>query len=261
MDSLTFQAKRKVSGGKVSDTDTSQGSSIAAQAKLPILNAASIVMGDFNAGVTFNAWTTIPGAILPFKLTDLNPDGVPYVQIAYHPGNVDMTLLTFTKLPFLVSNTSAISFGKLKLLTMPFGRFAICGGSCIFTSVNWAVNYQAVQTTGVAGTVIGAGGSGDFSVGTTGTTDSTLNSTDVDIVASTALIDPFVLGVGSNIATPGAVVNVPTEFDGSTTTTSGTAKTINLNVIVDDADVVDTNAGLMFLTGYLRLYTQFLGDF
>lgn len=261
MDSLSYRAKRKVLGGKVSDTDTSQGSSIAAQAKLPILNAASIVMGDFNSAVTFNAWTTIPGAILPFKLTDLNPDGVPYVSITQEPGNIDMTLLTLTKLPFLVSNTTGISFGKLKLLTMPFGRFAICGGSAIFTTVNGTTNYQAVQTTGAAGTVIVVGFSGDFSVGTTGTTDSTLNSTDVDIVASTAFLDPAVLGVTNNLATPGAVVNVPTEFDGSTTTTSGTAKTINLNVIIDDEDVADTHAGLLFLTGFIRIYTCWLGDF
>ncbi len=260
MDSLQALSKYLVNGLPISSVDTSQGSTPQAQDKMPVLNTASIVMGDFNSAVTYNAWTTVPGAILPFSLTDRGPSGIPYVQISQCPLN-GLTLLTFTKLPFLVSNTTAISFGKLKLLTMPFGRYSINGGSCIFTEVNWATNYQAVQTTGVAGTVIGATGSGDFSVGTTGTTDSTLSSTDVDIVASTAFIDPFVAGVGNNLATPGAVLNGPTEFDGSTTTTSGTAKTVNLNIIVDDADVVDTNAGLMFLTGYLRIYTRWLGDF
>lgn len=260
MDAMQQIGRDLVNGRSLSATDVSQGSSVAAQHKMPVLNTAQIVMGDFNSAVTFNAWTTVTGAKLPFYLTDRGATGVPYVQIAQNPLN-GLTLLTFTKLPFLVSNTTAISFGKLKLLTMPFGRFSINGGSCIFTRVDWATNYQAVQTTGVAGTVIGAGGSGDFSVGTTGTTDSTLSTTDVDIVASTAFIDPFVAGIGNNLATPGAVVNVPTEFDGSTTTTTGTAKSISLNVIVDDADVVDTNAGLIFLTGYLRLYTRWLGDF
>lgn len=260
MDAMQQIGRDLVTGRKLSDTDTSQGTTVAAQHKMPVLNAASIVMGDFNSAVTFNAWTTALGAILPFKLTDRNAQGVPYVQIAQNPIN-GLTLLTFTKLPFLVSNTTAKSFGKLKLLTMPFGRFSINGGSCIFTSVDWSTNYQAVQTTGVAGTVIGATSSGDFSVGTTGTADSTLSTTDVDIVASTAFLDPAVAGVTNNLATPGAVVNVPTEFDGSTTTTSGTAKTINLNVIIDDAGVADTQAGLIFLTGYLRIHTRWLGDF
>lgn len=225
------------------------------------LNTASIVMGDFNSAVTFNAWTTVAGAILPFTLTDRNASGDPYCvfkQVIGPSGN--WAQWTLSKLPFLVSNTSAISFGKLKLGTFPFGRFSIDGGIAVFSRIDWSTNYQAVQTTGVAGTVIGAAGSGDFSIGTTGTSDSTLSTTDVDLVASTAFIDPFSSGIGSNTATPGAFVK-STEFDGSTTTTSGTQKTINLNVIVDDADVVDTNAGLMFLTGVIRMHWSYLGDF
>jgi hypothetical protein len=232
--------------------------------KLPQLNTGTIKPVTYNAGITYTAtdlWSRVPHST-GFTLTDRDPStGIPYVKINQAVGpHVSMTNLTFTKLPFIVSNTSAISFGTLKLLTMPFGRFAFHGGACIFTSIDWSNGLSFVQTTGVAGTAIGTGGSGDFSLGTTGTTDSTINSTDVDIVASTAFLDPFVAGVGSNIATPGNVLNGPTEFDGSTTTTSGTAKTINLNVIVDDADVVDTNAGLMYLTGFLRIYTSWLGD-
>lgn len=259
MESLQEMARFAAQGRELSSVDTGQTNAVVSQAKMPALNLASIVMGDFNAGVTFNAWTTVPGAILPFTLTDRGPTGVPYVKIAQCPFN-GLTLLTFTKLPFLVANTTAKSFGKLKLLTMPFGRYSIHGGACIFTTVDWSVNYQAAQTTGVAGTVIGATSSGDFSVGTTGTADSTLSTTDVDIVASTAFLDPAVAGITNNLATPGLVLNGPTEFDGSTTGTSGTAKTINLNVIIDDAGVADAAAGLIFLTGFLRIYTQYLGD-
>lgn len=226
--------------------------------KLPQLNTASITAASFNAGVTGAGITAF--TMMPFFLTDPGPGGAPYVKCEQVPGAVQTTILTFNRLPFLVSNTSAISFGKLKLLTMPFGRFSINGGSMVFTQIDWSANNSVVQTTGAAGTVIGAGGSGDFSLGTTGTADSTLSSTDVDIIASTAFIDPFVAGIGNNVATPGVVLNTPVEFAGDTTATSGTAKTINLNIIVDDADVVDTNAGLMYLTGYLRLYTSWLGD-
>ncbi len=230
--------------------------------KLPQLNTAQITTASYNAGATTTSYAGTTPAI-PFYLTDRNPDGIPFVKCEQAKGaGVDMTLLTFTKLPFIVANTTGASFGKLKLLTMPFGRFSYNGGSCIFTSVDWSrSDLTFVQTTATAGTVLGATGSGDFSVGTTGTTDATLSTTDVDIVASTAFLDPFVAGVGNNLATPGAVLNVPTEFDGSTTTTSGTAKSVNLNIIVDDADDTNADSHMILLTGFLRIYTSWLGDF
>lgn len=235
--------------------------------KLPQLNTAQITGVSFNALITATAAsiTTICPQI-PFYLTDRNPDGVPYVKCEQAKGSaVDMTLLTFTKLPFLVTNTADVSMGSLKLLTPPKGRIAYNGGTLIFTEVNWATNYSFVQTTGVAGTVMTAGGSGDFSLGTTIPTSAATGqvvstpSTGNDIVAKTALIDPFVAGVGNNLATPGAVLNGPTEFNNSTT--AAASHSVFLNIQVDSGDATATNANVIFLTGYLRLYTSWLGDF
>lgn len=253
------QYNRDLINGKSTSIGTP---SLATQCKLPQLNTAQITAASFNAGITSTAYaSTYPS--VPFYLTDRNPDGVPYVTQKDSVGATgSMSLFTFTKLPFLVANTTAISFGTLKLFTFPFGRFSINGGSLIFTTVDASrSDLTFAQASSVAGTVIAAGGSGDFSFGTTGTTDSTLNSTDVDLVASTGFIDPFVAGVGNNLATPGLVLNGPTEFNGSTTATSGTAKSGNLNVIIDDADVSDASSHMLLLTGYLRIYTVFLGDF
>jgi hypothetical protein len=230
--------------------------------KAPQLNTASITAGSFNSGITSTAYASTSPAI-PFFLTDIGPGGAPYVQINQSVGvSVTMTQLTFTKLPFLVSNATGISFGTLKLLTFPFGRFSLNGGSLIFTSVDASRSDLCfARGSSTAATVIDAAFSGDISLGTTGTTDATLNSTDVDILASTALLDPAVAGVTNNLATPAAVLNGPTEFDGSTTTTTGTAKSLNLNIIIDDEDVADASSHMLLLTGFLRIYTSWLGDF
>lgn len=98
-------------------------------------------------------------------------------------------------------------------------------------------------------TDIAAAGSGDISLGTTATADATLSSTDVDIMASTALLDPFVLGVGGVGAAGlgGTLVN-STVFDGT-----ATAKDLYINLIIDDADVADAASDIVLLNGNINI--------
>lgn len=92
---------------------------------------------------------------------------------------------------------------------------------------------------------------GDFSLGTTATTDVTLDSTDVNIVASTpvgpavAEVSPLTRGVGTGISV----------FDN----TDGSLE-INLNVLIDAADIVDGQTVALTVTGEAYISYVVLGD-
>jgi hypothetical protein len=153
-------------------------------------------------------------------------------------GNFITTTLTLTSVPITVANTTGASFGSLKLYDFPAGRIYILGGSSSFT-FTWT------------GQSIAADGSGDYSIGTTATADATLGGTDVDIQASTAMLDPFVLGVG----TGSGVFAAPAAHDGT-----GTAKDMYLNMIIDDADVADTDTDTVLMTGTIVFAWVQFGD-
>ncbi len=155
-------------------------------------------------------------------------------------GNAFMhrTILQLINVPVTVANTTGASFGKVQVYDFPETRFQLFGGNCDL-QFNWA------------GTGIGAAGSGDASLGTTGTTDATLGGTDVDLMASAALTDPFVSGVG---ALAGSLVK-DTEFDGS-----GTAKDMFLNIIIDDADVADLDSSVVLVNGIIEFAWVAYGD-
>lgn len=149
------------------------------------------------------------------------------------------TVFTFNNFSMNVANTTGASFGNKQLYDFPQGRLMIVGGSSDL-DFNWHDSN------------IDDAGSGDFSLGTTGTSDATLNSTDVDIMASTALTDPFVSGVG---VANGNVVKT-TEFDGT-----ATAKDLYLNIIVDDADVSDAATDAIVINGTLTIIWALEGDY
>jgi hypothetical protein len=92
-------------------------------------------------------------------------------------------------------------------------------------------------------------------MGTTATADSTLATTEVDLLPSTAMLDPFVVGVGrSNV---GSALAALVQFDGTTT-----AIDQYINVIVDDADVADGAANdNVYFTGFSRCTWIWLGDY
>jgi hypothetical protein len=167
-----------------------------------------------------------------------------YVTAKYVPGPTQRVILTLTDCPVAVANTTGASFGSIQLLDFAQGRIRIEGGTVNLTA-DWSASADG------DGEEITLTGSGDFSIGTTATADATLSSTDVDLVASTAMTDPFVDGVG---AAQGVFVK-DTEFDGT-----ATAKKAYLNVIIDDADVGDTDNAIVYFNGTIILDVAFSGD-
>ena len=149
------------------------------------------------------------------------------------------TILTLTATPVTVANTTGASFGGLKLYDFPAGRIGVLGVTANL-SFDWS------------GTTIAADGSGDFSLGTTITADATLDTTDVDLLPSTALTDPFVAGVGTG---KGALA-ASAQFDGTTT-----AIDANINIIIDDVDVADAASDVVLVTGTITITWANYGDY
>jgi hypothetical protein len=163
----------------------------------------------------------------------------------YVPGPMQRVELKVTDMPVAVANTTGISFGSVQLLDFPQGRIMIDGGT-----VNLVVDWSA--SADGDGEEIALTGSGDAALGTAATADGTLSGAEVDVMASTAMTDPFVAGVGD---LHGNLVK-DTEFDGT-----ATAKDVYLNVIIDDADVGDTDNAIVYFTGTIILHCKFLGDY
>jgi hypothetical protein len=157
----------------------------------------------------------------------------------YGNGVIHKTVLTLTATGVTVANTTGASFGGLKLYDFPAGRILVLGVTADL-SFDWS------------GTDIAATGSGDFALGTTITADATLNGTDVDLLPSTAMTDPFVAGVGTG---KGALA-ASAQFDGT-----GTAKDLNINIIIDDADVEDAATDVVSVTGTITVTWINLGDY
>ena len=158
------------------------------------------------------------------------------------------TLLLFTDCPVVTGNTTAISFGSKQIYTFPTARILVHGVTAYFNKITF--NTVAGATGDIAG-----GGSGDYSLGSTATADSTLGTTDVDLLPSSAMLDPFVAGVGSSNA--GTALAASAQFDGT-----ATALSAYLNVIIDDADVSDGAANdNVYFTGWARIAWAWLGDY
>lgn len=134
-------------------------------------------------------------------------------------GSDHLTKLTIAGLPITLGNTSGISFGSKQLITMPKGKIHFISSNV----EDFLYDYtdDAGNVTPIAGTM-----GGDFSLGSTATADATLNSTDVNILASTSY-DPFSTAVSANSA-------INAILDGTSTPIS-----VYLNAIIDDADVAD----------------------
>jgi hypothetical protein len=154
-------------------------------------------------------------------------------------GVVHQTVLTLVNTPVTVANVTGASFGGLKLYDFPEGRLNILGVTANL-SFNWA------------GQDIAADGSGDFSLGSTITADATLATTDVDLLPSTALTDPFVAGVGVGSGALAAAA----QLDGT-----ATPKDLNINIIIDDADVSDAASDIVLVSGTITITWINLGDY
>jgi hypothetical protein len=164
-------------------------------------------------------------------------------------GPVRQTVLTFANFPVTTGNTpSGASWGSSKVYDFPAGRILVLGCTANFTKITF--NTEAGATGDIAG-----GGSGDYSIGSTATADATLSTTDVDLLPSSAMLDPFVAGVGRGNA--GTALAAAAQFDGT-----ATAIDAYLNAIIDDADVSDGAANdIVYFTGTVTLSWVNLGDY
>lgn len=143
-------------------------------------------------------------------------------------GNFHRTKLVIASLPITLANTTGISFGTVQLGTFPKGRIVV--RETVVKDILYGLT-NAGNVTPIAGTH-----GGDFSLGTTGTADATLNSTDVNILASTSY-DPFSAAVS-------AIGIINAAFDGRTTATP-----LFYSGIVDDADVADAASDVLEING------------
>jgi hypothetical protein len=92
---------------------------------------------------------------------------------------------------------------------------------------------------------------GDFAIGSAPNTDGTLSGSEVDVIPSTA-IGPAVAEV---IAATRATLSAPVTLDN----TDGSLE-INLNMLIDAADITDDESVDITVTGTLDLTYQVLGD-
>lgn len=190
------------------------------------------------------------GQIKSRRSSDFGSLGAPNASVTGHisatyegDGPWIKTTLTLKDVVVTTGNTTGASFGSTKLYDFPEGRIAILSNIAYFTEIDWA------------GSDIAVGGSGDYSLGSTATADATLSSTDVDMLPSTAMLDPFVAGVGRSNA--GSALAALAQFDGTTT-----AVDMNLNAIIDDADVSDGAASDdVRFTGTIEFVWCNIGDY
>lgn len=152
---------------------------------------------------------------------------------------VKQTVLSLTATPVTVANTTGASFGGVKLYGFPAGRILVLGVTADL-SMDWSAS-DIVAT-----------GSGDFSMGTTITADATLDGTDVNLLPSTGMLDPFAAGVG----TAKGALAASAQFDGTST-----AIDANLNIIIDDDDVDNAASDIVLVTGTIKLTWINLGDY
>jgi hypothetical protein len=169
-------------------------------------------------------------------------NGATVTAVELGDGVLHQTVLTLAATPVTVANTTGASFGGVKVYDFPAGRILIQG-----VTVNLSFNW-----TDDSSPVIAQDGSGDFSMGSTITADATLATTDVDLLPSTAMTDPFLAGVGTGAGALAASFH----YDGT-----ATALDANLNIIIDDADVANATTADVLVSGTVTITWTNLGDY
>lgn len=111
-----------------------------------------------------------------------------------------------------------------------------------------AISYLQFES---SDTDVSATWDGDYSVGTTASADTTLDSTDADIItsaaigAATAKLSPVARGEGDTL-------NMFNNTDGSLE--------LNLNFTTDDDAVTDSQTAIFLVNGYVELCYMVMGD-
>jgi len=149
---------------------------------------------------------------------------------------------TLDALAITVDGAAGIGFGTVVLGGLPEGNLLFLG----------ATGYISVAGPGSSANLVDTW-NGDFGVGTTPADDATITAGDIDIVGSTAL-GPAVAEVSPR--TRGTSVNADT---GEVHDNTDGSLELNLNVLVDDADI-DADGIAMTATGEVQLLFSMLGD-
>lgn len=148
--------------------------------------------------------------------------------------------LKFKDVAVSVAGTSGVGFGSAVIGDLPEGNILLLG-AVAYATFSGPTSASLVDTF-----------DGDYGIGSTPASDATITNGDVDIVQSTALgaataeVSPRARGT-SAAATAGVILD---NTDGSLE--------LNLNLLIDDADISGTVA--MTATGVLHLSYIVLGD-
>lgn len=166
--------------------------------------------------------------------------------VAVETGNgaLHKTVLTATTQTIVIGNTTGVSFGTVKTATFPAGPIRILGAS-LTVGLSYAFPGTGSQAEPLTGTM-----GGDYSFGTVGTLNSTLDGTAIDIIPSTG-IDPLSTAVDNHLA---SVTDNP--YDGTST-----AITVNLSHIIDDGDVTNGHSENVTVSYVLAIYWINFGDY
>lgn len=136
--------------------------------------------------------------------------------------------------------STAIGFGSVVAGALPEGNILLLG---------------AVANIGLAGSGsdanLAATWNGDYGVGTTPASDATITGADVDIIGSTA--------VGPATAEVIAATRATNATQAIIDNTAGTAE-VNINVLIDAADITDDQSVVLTLSGRLDIAYIILGD-
>lgn len=152
----------------------------------------------------------------------------------YGDGVMHQTVLTLDAFPVSVVGATGVGFGGGKVYTFPEGRILVLGVTASISLDPLSSNLDTAD-------------GGDYGLGTAIVADADLgDATDVDLCPSTS-IDPIGTAVGAALA-------ASAQFDGTTT-----AKTVNVNILIDDADIAGTEA--IGVDGTIRITWVFLGDY
>lgn len=171
------------------------------------------------------------------------PKGLPYSNRRGDPAaSQNVRIVTYPVNALEVTVTAGAStakgFGTVVLGDFPEGNILYMGG----------ISYLQFSTTDTDAITTW---DGDYSLGTTATADTTLSTTDADLIgsaaigAATARVSPVARGEGDT-------VNLFDNTDGSLE--------INLNVITDDDSITDSLAATFTVNGYVKLVFAVLGD-
>lgn len=141
----------------------------------------------------------------------------------------------------VTATTTAVGFGTTVIGDLPAGNILLLG----------AVIYLQLSGSG-SDADLAATWDGDFSVGTTATADVTLSGTDVDIIASSAL--------GAATAEVSPRIRAVNVTQAMLDNTDGSME-LNLNVLIDAANIVDDSTVTLTAVGILQLlYSVMLDD-